>query len=193
MFRANNGKENSTRIKAFDGDLWRSRVLILQGWKCAQRARGMCAWQAPGSLETWRKWRHLGEKGKFLGGDKIDPDAPLLSGFSNGLSLKQQAGWKCTRKPMGKLSSSTKIWCHRCLEETFHTFHHWLVTQCCVGTKLLDGWQELLEQVRPAPPALGGSQKAVTPVSTDLLHPLHPSGEASNPKKISISLQNPVL
>lgn len=42
----------------------------------------MCAWQAPGSLETWSKWRNLGEKGKFLGGDKIDPDAPSLSGFS---------------------------------------------------------------------------------------------------------------
>lgn len=42
----------------------------------------MCAWQAPGSLEMWRKWRNLGEKGKFLGGDKIDPNAPSLSGFS---------------------------------------------------------------------------------------------------------------
>lgn len=82
----------------------------------------MCAWQAPGSLETWRKWRNLGEKGKFLGGDKIDPDAPSLSGFSplrtsgsKGLSLKHQTGWKCMHKPKGKLSSSTKIRCHSAL------------------------------------------------------------------------------
>lgn len=32
----------------------------------------------------------------------------------------------------------------------------------------------------------------VTPASTDMLHPLHSSGETSNINKISISLQNSV-
>lgn len=110
MFRVNNSKENSTRIKAFDGDLWRSRVLILQGWKCAQRARGMCAWQAPGSLETWRKWRYLGKKGKFLGADKIDPDAPLLSGFSLSGAVNQKAS-PYSNKQVGNACASPRANC----------------------------------------------------------------------------------
>lgn len=96
-------------------------------------------WES-GDLEEMEKLRGEGE---IPGGRQNKPRCTITEWFfpfrtsgSKGLSLKHQTGWKCTCKPKGKLSSSTKI---RCLEERISDVSSLAgVTKCCVGTKLLD-------------------------------------------------------